>query len=130
MKKFFVAILAFIYLVTTSGVVVTIHYCMGKLSSAEYGAAKTSKCDKCGMQESQKKKGCCHTENKIYKLDDSHNYVKSLIDFSKTSIAAPEEVINMDQPWQGVEKTLVLQYHSPPDKRCSSVYLYNCVFRI
>lgn len=130
MKKFLLAILAFTYLVTTSGVVVTIHYCMGKLSSAEYGVAKVSKCDKCGMKETQKKKGCCHTENKIYKVNDSHNYVKTSVDFSKITIVTPVETISSEQPVQGVERTLALQYHSPPDSRTSSVYLYNCVFRI
>ena len=130
MKKFLVAILAFVYLVTTSGVVVTIHYCMGKLSSAEYGVAKISKCDKCGMKETQKKKGCCHTESKIFKVDDSHNYIKSNLDFSKIAIATPVEFISLTQPFQGVEKILALQYHSPPGNRCTSVYLYNCVFKI
>ena len=130
MKKFLVTILAFIYLITTSGIVVTIHYCMGKLSSAEYGVAKVSKCDKCGMMETQKKKGCCHTESKIFKVDDSHNYVKSNVDFSKIVIAAPVGFISFNQSLPGVEKALALKYHSPPDSRSSSVYLYNSVFRI
>ena len=130
MKKIIIGILAVFYLITTSGVVVTIHYCMGKISSAEYGLSKVNFCDKCGMKETGKKKGCCHTENKVYKVDDSHNYVKSNVDFTQTIIAIPVEFISLNQSLQGVEKTLALKYHSPPDNRGISVYLYNNVFRI
>jgi hypothetical protein len=129
-KKIIIGILAVLYLITTSGVVVTLHYCMGKLSSAEYGVAKVDFCDKCGMKESNKKKGCCHTENKIYKIADSHNYVKASVDFSKTTITLPSPLYTFEQPIEGIEKVLALQYHSPPDNRSTSVYLYNCVFRI
>ncbi|MBI1781551.1 MAG: hypothetical protein HYR66_09305 [Sphingobacteriales bacterium] len=130
MKKFIVAILAGLYLITTSGVVVTIHYCMRQFSSAEYGATKVHFCDKCEMKESTKKKGCCHSENIVYKVDDSHNFVKLSSDFSKTTIAEPVSFIQLEQPVQGVDKTLAPQYHSPPDNRSTSVYLYNNVFRI
>lgn len=82
------------------------------------------------MKESTKKKGCCHSENIVYKVDDSHNFVKASTDFSKTIIAAPVIFIQLEQPLLQANKTLALQYHSPPDNRSTSVYLYNSVFRI
>ncbi|MBI2730202.1 MAG: hypothetical protein HYX40_05535 [Sphingobacteriales bacterium] len=119
-----------LYLVTTSGVVVTIHYCMGKISSADYGVANVHFCDKCGIKESGKKKGCCHSENKIYKIDDSHNFVKASSDLVKITATVPGRIINAEQPVHDTETLLALQYHSPPDKRRTVVYLYNNVFRI
>lgn len=130
MKKILLGILAVLYLITTSGVVVTIHYCMGKFSSAEYGATAVHYCDKCGMKEKANKPGCCHSENKIFKVADSHNYVTTTVDFLKIPAASPVSLFSTEQPLTGIEKVVALQYHTPPDKRSTSVYLYNSVFRI
>jgi hypothetical protein len=130
MKKFVTVILAFVYLVTTSGVVVTLHYCMGKLSSAGLGNAKIEKCGICGMKEDASKEGCCHTENNFLKVDDSHNYSKVSFEINSFIAVIPVQFTSLEQSAQGLEKTIALQYHSPPDKRYASVYLYNNVFRI
>ena len=69
MKKAVIAILALLYIITTSGVVVNVHYCMGTVASVTYGHEAPESCGKCGMIE---KDGCCHSELKVVKLDDVH----------------------------------------------------------
>jgi hypothetical protein len=50
-KKFLVAILSIIYLTTTTGFTLNMHYCMGKLVDLEQ-RANTGKCSNCGMDKS------------------------------------------------------------------------------
>ena len=79
MKKFIIGILAVLYLAVSSGVVMEVHYCMGKIAGVEWYGGQNDKCGKCGMTE--KKSGCCHDELKIYKLEDSHKNVTNAISF-------------------------------------------------
>ena len=51
--------MAFVYITLASGVEVNIHYCMGKLTDANYSYTNDDTCGKCGMQN---KKGCCHND--------------------------------------------------------------------
>ena len=53
MKNFFVAILAFLYISTSTGAFVHVHYCMGELADWGIGYNKSTKCGKCGMKEVQ-----------------------------------------------------------------------------
>jgi hypothetical protein len=106
---------------------VNIHYCMGNLSSVEYGLGDTETCGTCGMKE---KKGCCHTEYKFLKLKDEHQLAKALVEFGQ----APQLVLHHSDfgIHAAIDKNtlLELRYHSPPDQRENQVYLQNCVFRI
>jgi hypothetical protein len=108
-----------------SGIVLNIHYCMGKFSEVDYGYSINDKCGKCGMEN---KTGCCHNEAKFIKLTDDQQIAKADISFTQFPAEINTVYINLSQSLQGIEKNL--QYHSPPDKRQSQVYLQNCVFRI
>ena len=127
MKKIFATILAFVYITVASGVAVNIHYCMGKLTGVDYAYNNDDTCGKCGMQN---KKGCCHNDFKIVKISDDQQLEKANIHFSQAPVLLNNFVADFSQPTQGEEIFLSLQYHSPPDYKSSSVYLYNCVFRI
>lgn len=127
MKRPVVAILAFLYLVIASGITVNIHYCMGDFASVDYGIPVNDACNVCGMKE---KKGCCHTEYKLVKIQDAHQLAKLTIEFAKapaepapTTSARPEGLLSQLQAQE-------LRYHSPPDERFNNVYLHNRVFRI
>jgi hypothetical protein len=76
------------------------------------------------------KKGCCHTEYKLVKLQDEHQLVKVQASFLELPAEAPVQPSLFQQPLSGEDQYLSLQYHSPPDPRLNSVYLSNCVFRI
>jgi len=127
MKKFFLGILTFIYITVASGIVVNIHYCMGKLSEVDYGYSKNDKCGKCGMEN---KEGCCHNESKFLKITDDQQLAKANLNISQTPAEINIARVDFSLPVQGLEKNIELKYNSPPDKRLSSVYLLNCVFRI
>lgn len=128
MKKAIIAILAILYVTVASGVVVNVHYCMGRIASVEYGYDDHDICGKCGM--SGQKKGCCHTEYKLVKLQDEHQLAKASVSFPALPAIVPVQPFIFQQPLSGVDSYLSLQYHSPPDSRGNTVYLRNNVFRI
>ena len=68
MKKIFITILALIYITTSTGAVLHMHFCMGKLSDWGLGHNESATCGKCGMKEVMgSKKGCCRDEQKLIK---------------------------------------------------------------
>ncbi|MBC7827290.1 MAG: hypothetical protein H7122_06070 [Chitinophagaceae bacterium] len=127
MKKGLITILAFLYLGLAGGVVVNFHYCMGQLSSIEYGYDEHDQCGKCGMKE---KKGCCNTEFKMVKLQDSHQWAKS------ASVVNKSFTIFTDLIYQPSSSILIRSleitsgYHPPPNLRTNKVYLHTGIFRI
>jgi|SRR4030095_5450006 len=127
MKKTVIAILAVLYMVTASGVVVNLHYCMGRLASVDYGTDSHKACGKCGMKASP---GCCETESKIVKVQDEHQWAKSGIDIAQVSAIVPAFEIGLNTLLQGEEKYFDPHYYPPPDPKGNSVYLINSVFRI
>lgn len=126
MKRPVVAILAFLYIVIASGITVNIHYCMGDFASVEYGIPANDACSVCGMKE---KKGCCHTEYKLVKIQDAHQLATITVEFSKLP-ATPVQLTSLPPVAISQQKNIWLQYHSPPDERLNGIYLYNNVFRI
>lgn len=128
MKKTIIAILAILYVTIASGVVVNVHYCMGRIASVEYGYDDHDVCGKCGM--SATKKGCCHTEYKLVKLQDEHRLVQAQVAFLAVPAEVPVTTTVFPISASGEDHYRSLQYHSPPDGRLNEVYLRNCVFRI
>ena len=128
MKKAVVTILAILYLTITSGVVVNVHYCMGRIASVAYGYDDHDVCGKCGMPG--KKNKCCHTESKLVKVQDAHQLAKTQVQLLELPAEIPAQQPLFQQPVAGQEPYLALQYHSPPDPRLNTVYLRNCVFLI
>lgn len=126
-KKAIIAILAFLYLGLAGGIVMNIHYCMGQLSAVDYGDDERNHCSTCGMKEDD---GCCSSELKVIKLQDSHQWAKpdSQINKDVHTIAlytkAPHQHIPLHY------RLVDLRYHSPPDNRANLVFLYTSVFRI
>jgi hypothetical protein len=126
-KKAAIVILALLYIITTSGVVVNVHYCMGDVASVTYGQATPESCGKCGMKE---KAGCCHSELQVVKLDDVH---QQTIKAKETSTFIAELPVVFFQPAvvsYSSHDHFGISYHSPPDPRVNSVYLHTNVFRI
>jgi hypothetical protein len=125
MKKLLVAILAIVYLAVSSGVAMSIHYCMGKISSVDL-MHTGDKCSKCGMKKTD---GCCKDEFKIVKLSDSHKLISNEINIS-TPVAIIENASSLFDA-QAYSSVSQLHYnnHSPPPPDVSLNILY-CVFRI
>lgn len=127
MKKAFIAILAIIYLGITSGVVINLHYCMGKVASVEYGFVEDKPCSICGMES---KHGCCHDEYKIVKLDDSHQLSKANYGFFKSLVIVPRQQSLTASVLLLQDRHDFAPHHSPPDPDDKPLYLVNRVFRI
>ena len=77
MKKFLVAILALVYLASSSGAVVNLHYGMGKLKSWDLSHTSRNTCGNCGMEKANK--GCCHDEQK--QLQTAKDQQLTVLDF-------------------------------------------------
>lgn len=128
MNKLLTGILAFLYMAFASGIVVNIHYCMGKRESVEYAYHNNGDiCSNCGMEN---KKGCCHNEIKIVKIADDQQVAKANPPLLHLTAGVIPGSVNFFQPIQGLDQNIGLTYHSPPDKKGSSHYLFACVFRI
>jgi hypothetical protein len=84
MKKFFVTILAFIYLSSSMGATIHLHYCMGKLASWGLIDHESKNCTQCGMlkqsassHSKELKTECCRDEHKQIKTDKDQKLTPS-----------------------------------------------------
>ena len=76
MKKVLATILAFVYLSTSMGAVIHLHYCMGKLASWGLIDHESKNCARCGMLKKTSTDhgisagmNCCKDEHKQIKTD-------------------------------------------------------------
>ena len=84
MKKVLATILAFLYLSTTMGATVHLHYCMGKLASWGLFDHGSKDCSFCGMPKKAigkhcitAKKACCKDEHKQINTDKYQKVAQS-----------------------------------------------------
>ncbi len=68
MKKFLATILAFVYLIASSGATVHLHYCMGKLMRLDFSHGQGAKCGTCGMEKKDQKE-CCKDKQKVFQIE-------------------------------------------------------------
>jgi len=138
MKKVLATILAIIYLSTSMGATVHMHYCMGKL--VDWGLLDHSgeNCSSCGMQNMQAaegskvaKKDCCRDEHRQIKTDKEQKPGQSFIEFAKI---IPSAAILSYSAWTDpfiASPVLALPVvKGPPLNTGIPVFLRNCNFRI
>lgn len=79
MKRIVVLILALLYITASSGVAVSMHYCMGHKAGASLALVNDDQhaCKRCGMQKG-KKGGCCHDEHKLIKTSDEQTLASKI----------------------------------------------------
>src|SRR5664279_5304158 len=84
MKKVLTTILAFVYLSTSMGATIHLHYCMGKLASWGLINHESKHCAQCGMVKQKSspqgmtaKMDCCRDEHKQIKTDKDQKIVPS-----------------------------------------------------
>ncbi len=131
MKKIFISVIAVFYLAVTSGMVMNIHYCMGKISSVTFNHDadhEDGSCSKCGMSKTENH--CCKDEVKTVKLSDSHQSSSLAFELSSLRSAVPVQFIDLQVPEQGVSPVPSAGYYSPPLNTLNKVYLDINVFRI
>ena len=131
LKKLFISMIALLYLSATSGMVMNVHYCMGKFSSISFGHEKDHSdgtCDKCGMLKTENH--CCKDEVAEVKLNDVHQTSSIAFELSSISAVQPVKLIVLNDPEQGVTAPPVDAYISPPPKTFNKVYLDVSTFLI
>jgi len=72
MKRFLVLILTILYITSTVGATVHLHFCMGHLISTSLFSRSSNLCVKCGMEKHSKKSGCCEDVKLTIKSDNKH----------------------------------------------------------
>jgi hypothetical protein len=135
MRKVFLTILAFIYLSTSMGATVHLHYCMGSLKSWGFADEAAKNCNYCGMPKKSNPselatKGCCKDEQKHVQIEKdqkaSEFAFQSLKFFPLICIAYTQlHAVYYHSP--------IIEYpaaNSPPLSNDLSLFVVNCVYRI
>ena len=132
MKKLLVAIFALLYISTSIGATVHMHYCMGKLADWGIGHNESKTFGRCGMEQSEQiDTGCCKDEHKFLKNDTDQKTAETAFQLAQlTGIALP--VLFYEMP--GVRISTLTEAnptsHAPPPDRGIAVYIRNCTFLI
>jgi hypothetical protein len=129
MKKLLISLLALIYFTVSSGMMMNIHYCMGKMSSVKVGMFLNKNCRNCKGTDHR---GCCHTESRLIKIEDNQQVSHADYSFSvpvKILPAAIWQVI--DCPAVTLSSSLVLDNPShSPGLLSQDINILHCVYRI
>lgn len=134
-KKFLAIGFAFMYLLVSSGILLEIHHCMGRIADAGFTLVADSHsldntCSKCGMEKSNTRQHCCKDEYKLVKLT-----IDQKQSTSSFNLPAPEAIIpatnwyNFEQQVPVHMQELTYASHAPPFLNSPSQSLL-CVFRI
>lgn len=117
MKRYIAFIIAFIFLFSSTGASIHLHYCMGRLAqSSIWGKKDSDRCSKCGMTKKESQKGCCNDDVKLIKLKneqkDSTEIVFSVLKFKWLATIAPFPVIAIARSFRILDRCL--RDHAPP----------------
>ena len=127
MKQVLATILAILYLATSSGATITIHYCMGEKVSQSL--VKEDKCGKCGMEKTTE--GCCEDKEQVIKTtQDSHSFHTPHISFAPFVAVLQWSYIDIISVSVYTTPALTTHNNSPPGSSGSSLCIRNCVFRL
>ncbi len=128
MKRLFATLLALIYFSVSSGMVMNMHYCMGRLSSVKLAVLPSANCA-CGKKS--EKKGCCKTEVKVVKIEDAQQKSVAADVFFPLTVAVPVSHLNLLlASFYTTQLSVASPAHAPPPLSEQDTYLRNCVFRI
>lgn len=132
MKKIVAAILAVLYIGTSAGATVHLHYCMGELADWGLGHNTSKTCGKCGMEKSaEKDNGCCKDEHKFVKNDTDQKVSESVVlNFTLQVIDIPVYFPTLSE---NLVSSITEEFpvsHAPPRSSTPPVYLLNRTFRI
>lgn len=132
MKKFLVLILSILYLGTSSGATLHMHYCMGKLVELGLWQKEDGKCGKCGMNKSAKAdKNCCKDQKQKVKGEKDQKLVSvSVNQILLSGEAVPASYAVLPDVYVTSPVLENPQGNAPPRSRKVDYYILNCIFRI
>lgn len=113
-------------MVTTTGAVIHIHYCMGKVSSWSFEKKTSDNCNSCGMPiDNAKENSCCKDEIQYYKFNSEQKQAELLSAKLMVSLLAtvpPSVKTTTALPL--IEKSLSIQnYHVLERAKPQSIYI-------
>ncbi|WP_238640213.1 HYC_CC_PP family protein [Chryseobacterium elymi] len=126
MKKILAILFSVFYFGFSSGAAFSVHFCMEEFVSV---SQKTSDiCGKCGVKE---KKGCCKTEIKVVKVDDSQKSDLLMINFlgQIAPVLTQQQFFFVDKSFSATKFTQI-RINGPPEYRPVPIYINHCNFRI
>lgn len=132
MKKVLAVILALVYMSTTTGANIHMHYCMGKLADWGLGHNKSKTCGECGMEKSEEKdNGCCKDEHKFVKNDGDQKIAEAGFQMMQLASAALP-VTFFEIPVNNISSVTEENpiSHAPPRSSGVAVYILNRTFLI
>ena len=138
MKKVFATILAVIYLSTSMGATVHLHYCMGKLFSWSLTDNDSKNCGQCGMPKNSMgghcmtaKDGCCkdkHTHLQLDKDQKASECVYNFLALSPSTVPVATATIS-----DNYVVSFITGYpttNAPPEPDKCPIFIRHCTFRI
>lgn len=133
MKQFVVSILAILYIGTSSGATLHMHFCMGKLVEMGLWHGKGTKCSNC---ESKKKatscnKKCCQDKHKT--LQAAKDQKTAAAGFQLTEFTSTATLVNyLELPpiLPVAVKQALPPAHAPPRSSKVQLFILNSNFRI
>lgn len=132
MKRFVASILALIYLNTSIGVGVHVHYCMGKVASWGLGNQEPKSCSGCGMEKpEQKDSGCCKDKYTFFKNITDQKITESSLQVMPLMTVGmhPSFTENLSFSFLSHTKENHIS-HAPPLNHGIPIYILNCIYRI
>ena len=131
MRKFVTAILAVLYLGTSSGATMHMHYCMGQLADWGMSNSKSKACPKCGMEQKDKvNKGCCSDQQQFIKDTSPQIFTENLQIFQLFSAAIPVSFIELTTLNILSENVEIPSSHAPPRQHGVAIYISKRSFLI
>jgi hypothetical protein len=130
MKRLLVTILAMLYLCTSTGATIHLHYCMGKLVSMKLWHSDTGKCGNCGMKKNKAfAKKCCKDEHKLIKLDKDHKKAtENALQFTHMVASVPAAYFEFPKVYIPCTAEEQPVSHAPP--KSNRLHILHCTFRI
>jgi hypothetical protein len=138
MKKVLATILAVIYLSTSMGATIHLHYCMGKLFSWSLTGNDSKNCEKCGMSKRNTgghggivNNGCCKDKLTQVQLDQNQKTTENNYTLSDPSLIAIPVTTAAFSDLYVVSS--ILGYptaNAPPEPDKVPVFIRHCAFRI
>lgn len=129
MKPILSVILALIYLATSSGLALQVHYCMDEVSGVSLSQPDENSCGYCGMEKNSNT--CCKDETRFVKLDDAHKLLGSAYVKHPVVIALkPGANFEACFPPAHLSVAALFNAHAPPLKTNRPLHVMHCVFRV
>jgi hypothetical protein len=119
--------LLLVHTAASSGMVLSMHYCMGSFASMHIGHRDEQGCSNCGMEKSD----CCHDDVKLIKIDGSQ-FVSSFV----SDVIHPDTYIHHNSSdWSiigsvGCKNYPLFTETSSKNQGGPPIFLLNCNFRI